>query len=1058
MSLNALVTVSVNQTVQTQNLFDLTLDGNTSGVLALVSSGTLTLAGGNNITLSQAGNAVTISAFNQTVQTQNLIDLSLSGNTSGALALISSGTAILAGGNNVTLSQNGQSITISAFNQTVQTQNAVDLSLSGNTSGTLALISSGTAILAGGNNVTLSQVGQSITISAAAQTVQTQNLIDVTLSGNTSGTLALVSSGTLTLAGGNNVTLSQVGNAVTISAFNQTVQTQNLLDLSLSGNTSGTLALISSGTAILAGGNNITLSQNGQSVTISAFNQTVQTQNLIDVTLSGNTSGTLALISSGTMTLAGGNNITLSQVGNAVTISGPNIASPIETVGISNLGNTSGTSGVVTGPSIQFILAGGNNITLSQSTNGVSATVTISAFTQTVQTQGFLNSISLIGNTSGTTSAGTGSLVLAGGNNITLSASTAAGGMTVTISAFTQTVQTQGFLNSISLIGNTSGTTSAGTGSLILAGGNNITLSASTAAGGITVTVSGAAQTVESQSAGISNLGNTSGTSGIASGGQIRFLLAGGNNITLSQSVNGASATVTISAFTQTVQTQGFLNSISLVGNTSGTTSAGTGSLVLAGGNNITLSASTAAGGMTVTVSAFTQSAESQSAGISNLGNTSGTSGIASGAQIRLLLAGGNNVTLSQSVNGASATVTISAFNQTVESQSLGMSNIGNTSGTTGIASGGQVQFLFAGGNNITLSQSLNGASGTITVIGAAGGTGAATMTIGMSTGGNTSGNTAPVTASAFQYVFAGGNNITLSQSTNGASGTLTISAFNQTVESQTAGISNLGNTAGTSGVASGGQIQLILAGGNNVTLSQSVNGASATVTVNAAPILSMWANFTQQPAGINISGDAGASDATAGGVLQVHPIGGPQLIFPGRMTVSTANLLCNITSATSVMSQTFTMSFYFGIYTQNGLSLSLLNSVSTSLGFAGAATNNSTGFAGPRFLSLHSSQWSAQPVFDVSQYWLAYFHKQNGGSQGTYSIFGSSLATNNFSGTIGASQSTGTTKGLYPFYGAYSATTASFPANIQASQLSKTVNNHGFMRYVLFNNSPTDF
>src|SRR4029077_4242246 len=44
------------------------------------------------------------------------VALSLSGNTAGALGLISSGTAILAGGNNITLSQNGQSITISGAN------------------------------------------------------------------------------------------------------------------------------------------------------------------------------------------------------------------------------------------------------------------------------------------------------------------------------------------------------------------------------------------------------------------------------------------------------------------------------------------------------------------------------------------------------------------------------------------------------------------------------------------------------------------------------------------------------------------------------------------------------------------------------------------------------------------------------------------------------------------------------------------------------------------------------------------------------------------------------
>lgn len=40
----------------------------------------------------------------------------LGNNTSGALALVSSGTLRLAGGNNITLSQNGQSVTISAAN------------------------------------------------------------------------------------------------------------------------------------------------------------------------------------------------------------------------------------------------------------------------------------------------------------------------------------------------------------------------------------------------------------------------------------------------------------------------------------------------------------------------------------------------------------------------------------------------------------------------------------------------------------------------------------------------------------------------------------------------------------------------------------------------------------------------------------------------------------------------------------------------------------------------------------------------------------------------------
>lgn len=253
-----------------------TISGNTAGAGALVSSGTLTLAGGNNITLSQAGNAITISggAAGGAAGT-NTLGMSNIGNTAGNTGVIS-GSALqfaFAGGNNVTLSQSlnasSGTITISAANQTVQTQNLFNLTLTGNTSGVLAGVSSGTLSLAGGNNITLSQAGNAVTISGASQSVQTQNLHNVTLAGNTSGALAQVSSGTLTLAGGNNVTLSQAGNAVTISAANQSVQTQNLFDVTLAGNTTGTLALVSSGTLSLAGGNNITLSQAGNAITIS---------------------------------------------------------------------------------------------------------------------------------------------------------------------------------------------------------------------------------------------------------------------------------------------------------------------------------------------------------------------------------------------------------------------------------------------------------------------------------------------------------------------------------------------------------------------------------------------------------------------------------------------------------------------------------------------------------------------------------------------------------------------------------------------------------------------
>ena len=140
----------------------------------------------------------------------------------------------------------------------------------------------------------------------------------------------------------------------------------------------------------------------------------------INATIGGNTAGAGALVSSGTLTLAGGNNVTLSQNGNAITISG-GAGGGSNTFGMSNLGNTSGTTGVVSGSAIRYAFAGGNNVTLSQSINASSGTITISAANQTVQTQN-LHNLTLSGNTSGVMAqVSSGTLTLAGGNNITLS-------------------------------------------------------------------------------------------------------------------------------------------------------------------------------------------------------------------------------------------------------------------------------------------------------------------------------------------------------------------------------------------------------------------------------------------------------------------------------------------------------------------------------------------------------------------------------------------------------------------------------------------------------------
>src|SRR3990167_4125707 len=376
---------SVNsQTVQTQNVVDVTLSGNTAGVLALISSGTMTLAGGNNIVLSQAGNAITISASSQSVQpeTQTFI-----GGISASDTLYTSGTVRITGvGGGITVSSNtGQRIDLSVAAQSVQPETQTFLGGLGTsqttyTSGTVNL-----SVVAG--NLTIrSTTGQAFQFSMS-QTVQPETQTAISGIANsqttyTSGTVSLSELGAITIR-------STTGNQYQLSVNAQTTQTQGILSMGVStgGNTAGNTTVNTGSRFVLVASGNATASQataaGASTVTISVGTQTVQTQNLVAVTLSGNTAGALALISSGTMTLAGGNNITLSQAGNAVTISGSAQSVQPETqTFLGGLGNsqTTYTSGTVN----LSVVAG--NLTIRSTTGQAfqfSMSQTVQAETQT---------------------------------------------------------------------------------------------------------------------------------------------------------------------------------------------------------------------------------------------------------------------------------------------------------------------------------------------------------------------------------------------------------------------------------------------------------------------------------------------------------------------------------------------------------------------------------------------------------------------------------------------------------------------------------------------------
>ena len=206
---------------------------------------------------------------------------------------------------------------------------------------------------------------------------------------------------------------------------------------------------------------------------------------------------------------------------------------------------------------------------------------------------------------------------------------------------------------------------------------------------------------------------------------------------------------------------------------------------------------------------------------------------------------------------------------------------------------------------------------------------------------------------------------------------------------------------------------------------------------------------------------DFGASNSAAIGVfaftgshrsLFLGPLDGNHIEFPDNITASTMHLNLSLSGSTATASAAFTSRFYLGIYTENGVGLSLLNSVQASFGFAAAATNNTTGFAGVRFLPIASSLWSSSPVFVAgSRYHLGWFWSSSGGTvnqTGQLLGFGR-YSSGQRSGTIGVSQVTATSVGYAPFYGVYSATTAALPVSIANSQLNKQAGTAAFVPHV---------
>jgi hypothetical protein len=383
--------------------------------------------------------------------------------------------------------------------------------------------------------------------------------------------------------------------------------------------------------------------------------------------------------------------------------------------------------------------------------------------------------------------------------------------------------------------------------------------------------------------------------------------------------VNTAANIIRISAPVQTDQTVGMY----AVGNTTGQSSSTTRdarSISVDGAGIVSVGYS----GGSLRISATVAAQTVQSLGMYAVQNTTGQSSSTTMDARTLSVAGDGAV----SVGYSAGSLRISAPEQTVESQSIGMSNVGNTSGTTGMASGGQVRFVFAGGNNITLSQSLNGASGTITI--SAPNLGAGAMSAGVSNLGNSDGATG---ITGTQLVLVGSNNITLSQTTGANGGTVSILAPASSVLSAVAPLSTStnGSTISVLGPATSS-----LVGTNGISIS--TNGSTISVMqTTGSSVQSSWQAFDGPI----------VTQAQGQNTVFIAPYRIPDLNFDRAM------FGFHITNASN-SSNSVTLSLSAGIYTRTGSTLSLLSSIASSTNFTASGTVGSYSlYSGLRYLTI---------------------------------------------------------------------------------------------------------
>jgi hypothetical protein len=487
-------------------------------------------------------------------------------------------------------------------------------------------------------------------------------------------------------------------------------------------------------------------------------------------------------------------------------------------------------------------------------------------------------------------------------------------------------------------------------------------------------------------SAGVSTVGNTGGTTGMV---HDHVVFVGSNNITLSQSVNGNSATISMFGGAGAAGNTGYLSA--------GTATASLGTIVFSNSNGVSFGVN----GQTVTASA---------AGVADGFNRLAAGTQTAGTLATVNFANGNGITFGMS-----------------DSSQITASHNGLTSQSNQAVSGANGSFTFqtlslANSNGVSFSTGTQGIYATVATNYQSQG---AYLTTARASNDAVGLNTAQT-------------NVTWTVNSNGisidAGGYLTTAAqSNHSHGNPTLALTNL---SGTTASAS-----------NGLTLSLSAAAAGG------ANNISYWDNA-------EAAGDTGPLSFMniQHGTIQLFPLA--RAGFPGNMTVSTAMMDLSFSGSSQSYSVAHSSYFNLGIYVAtDGTKLSLTNSCSTVQSMT-AATDNSSVWNGQRWLTFGTGQWSTSPEFSANgEYYAGVLIVTSGNSRPQSTrILGQFLySTAVRSGILGESRVTGDTKGFYPFLGEYSATSTGFPATIGWSEIVKSGASVNFVPHIVFNNITKD-